>query len=397
MTPELRRQDFKPEANVEYERPDWLAEVEGVLETLNQGVMIADDCKRIIFVNDIFTEMTDIPLEDLVGRTSPEFFPAEDVPNLERLIAQGELAGRNRFEFYLPRKDGGRVPVVVTARRIEDPDGREFSIVTFTDITEQKRAEADLREANQQLEARAKEIEEELVLASRVQQSLAPKSLMWGGVAVETYYQPVRTIGGDFGMVLPSEKYLDLLVCDVSGHGISSALVANRIYTETMTQIDSGVGIGAMMRHLNRFVINNFGSSLFFFTLAAARILRSERWIEFAGAGHPPAMIVQPGKAPKLLESRSVVLGFLDDAVNGEASIEHPLRPGDRVVLYTDGLTDNFNANREMLGVDGLTELVRETSVLPLPEMKTQLLQRIAEYRSGPPADDMSLVLVEIP
>jgi sigma-B regulation protein RsbU (phosphoserine phosphatase) len=364
---------------------------------MNQGVMIADDCKRIIYVNDVFTEMTDIPPEEIVGRTSAQFFPPEDIPVLERLVAQGESVGRNRFEFYLPRKDGGRVPVVITARRIEDPDGREFAVVAFTDITEQKRAEADLREANKQLEARAHEIEEELILASRVQQSLAPKGLMWGAVSVETYYQPVRTIGGDFGLVLPSENYLDLMVCDVSGHGISSALVANRIYTETMTQIESGAGIGAMMRHLNRFVINNFGSSLFFFTLAAARILRSQRWIEFAGAGHPPAMVVQPGEEPRLLESRSVVLGFLDDAVDGEASIEHPLRPGDRVVLYTDGLTDNFNANRDMLGVNGLANLVRETAVLPLAEMKSELLHRIAEYREGPPADDMSLVLVEIP
>lgn len=130
MKPEPRRENFNPEAHVEDERPDWLAQVEGVLETLNQGVMIADDCKKIIFVNDVFTEMTDVPSEEMLGHTSAHFFPPEDLPQLERLIAQGESAGRNRFEFYLPRKDGGKVPVVVSARRIEDPDGREFAVVT---------------------------------------------------------------------------------------------------------------------------------------------------------------------------------------------------------------------------------------------------------------------------
>ena len=133
--------------------------------------------------------------------------------------------------------------MVIAAKTLEDPDGREFAVVTFTDITEQKRAETELRDANTLLEARAREIEEELTLASRVQQSLAPKSLVWGTASVETFYQPVRSIGGDFGLVTPSEDQLDLLVCDVSGHGISSALVANRIYTETMSQIERGEGL----------------------------------------------------------------------------------------------------------------------------------------------------------
>ena len=309
---------------------------------------------------------------------------------------QDSAPAATAFEFYVPQAAGTRLPVVISARRLEDPDGREFAVVTFTDITEQKRAETDLRDANTQLELRAHEIEEELTLASRVQQSLAPKSLLWGVAAVETFYQPVRSIGGDFGLVTPGDDALDLLVCDVSGHGISSALVANRIYTETMSQIERGEGLAPMMRHLNRFVIQNLGSSVFYFTMAAARLSRDGRSLEFAGAGHPPAMLVRPGETPRLLESRSVVLGFLPDAVDGEATMEVPVAAGDRLLMYTDGLTENFNAANEMLGIEGLSDIVRETSTLPLPQMKQQVLDSIAKFRHGPPADDMSLVLVEI-
>ncbi|MFZ0637263.1 MAG: SpoIIE family protein phosphatase [Candidatus Acidiferrales bacterium] len=383
---------------VENEQPDWLTQVEGVLETLNQGVIVADDCNRIIYANEIFLSMVERTAEEILCHTSADFFPKEDLPALQQHIARGEISGRNRFEFYLPKLGGGRVPVVVSARRIEDPDGREFSVVTFTDITDQKRAEAELREANRQLEERQREIQEELVLAARVQQSLAPKNLVWGGISVETYYQPVRSIGGDFGLVAPSdEDYLNLLVCDVSGHGIGSALVANRIYTETMSQIERGIALAPMMRHLNRFVIQNLGGSVYFFTLAAARLARSGRSLEFAGAGHPPAMVIRPGEAPQLLHSRSLVLGLLEDAVDGEATVEVPLHAGDRLMLYTDGLTDNFNEARDMLGVDGLAEVVREASTLPLTAMKDEILNRIAQFRLGPPADDMSLVLLEIP
>jgi phosphoserine phosphatase RsbU/P len=381
---------------LEHERPEWLEQIEGVLETLNQGVLITDDCRKIVFANEIFLEMIGRPREVIIGHTGMDFFPAEDAAALQRRVDVGLALGRNRFEFYVPQPDGARLPVVVSARQLEDPDGRQFSVVTLTDITEQKRAETELRTANTQLEARAKEIEEELSLASRVQQSLAPKSLVWGVASVETFYQPVRSIGGDFGLVTPTDDQLDLLVCDVSGHGISSALVANRIYTETMSQIERGEALGSMMRHLNRFVIQNLGSSVFYFTMAAARLSRDGRSIVFAGAGHPPAMLVRPGETPRLLESRSLVLGFLPDAVDGEAAIEVPVQHGDRVIMYTDGLTENFNDKNEMLGVDGLSEIVRETSVLPLPRMKDEILNRIAAWRLGPPADDMSLVLLEI-
>jgi sigma-B regulation protein RsbU (phosphoserine phosphatase) len=288
------------------------------------------------------------------------------------------------------------LPVLVTARQIEDRDGGFFAVVTATDITEQKRAENALREANAQLEQRHREIEEDLLLAARVQQSLAPKSIIWGNGGVETFYQPVRTIGGDFGLVTPGEEYLSIMVCDVSGHGIGSALVANRIYTETMSQIESGAALGPMLRHLNRFVMLNIGGTVFYFTLAVARLNRSGRLLEFAGAGHPPAMIVQPGQPPRLLESRSAVLGLLEDAVDREAAVEVPLVPGDRVVIYTDGFSETFNSQRDMLGVDGLSDIVRETSKLPLAEMKQEIVDRVAAWRSGPAADDMSLVVVEV-
>jgi serine phosphatase RsbU (regulator of sigma subunit) len=230
-----------------------------------------------------------------------------------------------------------------------------------------------------------------------VQQSLEPKSLVWGGLRVESYYHPVRSIGGDFGLVSPvEEEHLDVLVCDVSGHGISSALLANRIYSETIAQLASIAPLPDVLRSLNRFVMQNIGSSVFFFTLAAARIDRGGRRMVFAGAGHPPAMIARAGQEPRLLESRSMVLGTLPDAVDDESTLNVNLDPGDRIVMYTDGITDVFDSRGVMLGVPGIQKFVRETSALPFAEMMQGILDRVAAWREGPPADDVSLVLVEV-
>ena len=92
-----------------------------------------------------------------------------------------------------------------------------------------------------------------------------------------------------------------------------------------------------------------------------------------------------------------MVLGLFEDAVNSDASIETTLQKNDRVIIYTDGLTENFNSKHEMLGVDGLKEIVTQASALPLAGMKDQILDRVAAWRDGPAADDVSLVLVEIP
>ena len=382
---------------MEAQRPDWLLQMEDVLETLNEGVMILDDCRKIIYINSCLENMFGFPASDIVGHPGSDFYTQAEYDFILKQTEKRHDLGQNRFEFVLPVKDGKRLPVIISSRNFEDPDGLQFAVVTFTDISEQKDAEARLRLANSQLEKRQAEIEEDLLLAARVQQSLAPQSLVWGNLRVDAYYHPVRTIGGDFGLVSPlDERHLNLLVCDVSGHGIGSALVANRIYSETMTQLGSGRPLAEILRHLNRFTMQDLGSSALLFTLAAARIDVGGRRMIFAGAGHPPGMIVTPGEEPRMLESRSMVLGALPDAVAAEASLEVDLKRGDRVVLYTDGISEVFDASGEMLGTEGVQKIVRETAMLPFGDMQQAMLNRVAAWRDGAPTDDMSLVLLEV-
>jgi phosphoserine phosphatase RsbU/P len=130
--------------------------------------------------------------------------------------------------------------------------------------------------------------------------------------------------------------------------------------------------------------------------LMAARLNRGSSTIELAGAGHPPAIIVSRDRVPRLLESRSAVLGLLEDAVAAEATLQVPILPGDRLVIYTDGLTESFNSQEEMLGIEGLKEIVCATAPLPLPTMKREIIDRVAAWRGSPAVDDVSLVVLEI-
>src|ERR1700691_5024404 len=150
-------------------QPEWIAQGRDVLETLNQGVIITDECPRVVYTNTVFREMVGRNDDELVGQYVKDLFPPEDVPGLLSRIALGRMQGQDRFEFYLPQVAGDRLPVVISARQIEDPEGRIFAIVTSTDITEQKSSEMDLRRANLLLEARERAMEEDLLLAARIQ------------------------------------------------------------------------------------------------------------------------------------------------------------------------------------------------------------------------------------
>jgi phosphoserine phosphatase RsbU/P len=379
------------------EQTEWLKQMEGILEMLNEGVAIMDDCQRILFVNKCMERLLGAPRSELIGKTANAIYSGKDYQYTQERRALVKGVGYDRFEFFVPRSDGTHVPVILSSRELEAPEGNLFSVITCTDITEQKKAEQSLRDANIQLERRAEEIERDLALATRVQQSLAPHALQWGRLAVETYYMPVRTIGGDFGLVAPLDgTHLDLLVCDVSGHGISSALLANRVYTETITLLRNGMELGEMLRTLNRFVIANIGVSGFTFTMAAARLDQTGRQLIYAAAGHPPGLLISPSGELRKLAPLSTVLGALKDAVPPEASEEFKLSAGDRLMLYSDGLIEVWNRENEMLGVEGLERIARSAAALPLPAMRQTIIQSVNSYSAEPLQDDVSLVLAEV-
>jgi PAS domain S-box-containing protein len=382
--------------NFNIKTPEWLRHMESILEELNEGVVIVDDQLRVVFANESLLRLGMYSRKEICGRKPDAIFPAQDIPHLLQQHESGHRHGRSRSEFYLPRKNGEKIPAIFSARYIQGPDRQEYVLLIVTDISAQKRVEEQLRESNAQLEKRQMEIEAELSLAARVQQSLVPRSLVWKDVAVETYYNPARTIGGDFGVVFPhSDDVLTVLMCDVSGHGIGSALMANRIYSETMHQLEREAGPGNMLRHLHDFVHDHIATDGFYFTMAAVRLSMRGRRATFAAAGHPPALLLSKGTVRRL-SSQNGILGCLSETAPSKSAEEIDLEPGDRLILYTDGLVEVFDSRDDMLDVEGLETLVYQSATRTLPKMSQAILDGVAAWRHGPLADDVSLIIMEV-
>lgn len=382
--------------NAMIQAPDWLRQTENILEELNEGVAIVDNQLRVVFANEALLRLGDYKRGEIQGRTPETIFPAEDVPYIVRQHEAGHRYKHNRNEFYLPRKDGEKIPAIFSSRVIQGPDGQEYVILILTDISAQKLVEEQLRESNILLEQRQNEMDTELALAARVQQSLAPRSLVWQDLTIEAYFSPAHTIGGDFGVVQPQgDEFLNLIVCDVSGHGVGSALMANRMYSETLHALERRKGPATLLRQLHDFVQDRIAVDGFYFTMAATRFSQQGRHVTFAGAGHPPAILVSNGVLRRL-DSQSGILGSVSEIAPSESVIEIELLKGDRLIFYTDGLVEVFNSLDDMLGIEGLEALILESAERPIRELKQAILDGVTTWRHGPLSDDVSLVIVEV-
>ena len=105
-----------PKANIE--APDWLRQTESILEEMNEGVAIVDDQLRVVFANEALLRLGQYKRDEIQGRTPDAIFPAEDVPSIVQQHESGHRYRHNRNEFYLPRKDGEKIPAIFSGRVI---------------------------------------------------------------------------------------------------------------------------------------------------------------------------------------------------------------------------------------------------------------------------------------
>ena len=111
--------------SIETQKPEWLTQMETVLEVLNEGVVIADDSHRILFANSRFVDMTGIPRQDLIGFDPSCFYSSHELDFVRQQIDVAFRTGHNRYAFVLPRKGGGRLPVIISCLLYTSPSPRD--------------------------------------------------------------------------------------------------------------------------------------------------------------------------------------------------------------------------------------------------------------------------------
>lgn len=251
------------------------------------------------------------------------------------------------------------------------------------------------------LSQRYGEVRRELTDARKIHESLFPSPLETGPVRMSYRYAPMRQIGGDFLYVcnapprgVVGEDGLNVVLIDVTGHGIPAALTVNRLHgeLERIFAEDPLVSPGEVLSLLNRYVHLTLAPHSIYGTAVCLKIDPEEGVVEFASGGHPPAYIRAVDGTIERLDSTSFVLGACPDEAFDPEPRTHRFGPGDSLIVYSDGVTEARDPDGRMLGLLGLEALLAGRVVGADGAWPDTLASELDAYRQAPPEDDTLVV-----
>ena len=244
-------------------------------------------------------------------------------------------------------------------------------------------------------ERRLLALENELAIAREIQASTLPSSVPEiDNLRIYAAYRPMTAVAGDFYEFLPVDRQrLGILVADVSGHGVPAALIAAMIKM-AVKSIESCVqSPGDVLRGLNRMLSEQPPDQ--FVTAAYLFVDTRNHLARYSAAGHPPLLLLREG-ALQRIESNGLVFGAMPEP--HYPVYDMPIRPGDRLLLYTDGVIEPQDAGGESFGERRLEQVVRKNQSCPPAHLVDQLLSEIRLWQpaSLPQQDDITLIVIDI-
>jgi phosphoserine phosphatase RsbU/P len=237
-------------------------------------------------------------------------------------------------------------------------------------------------------------LDRELANAADMQRMLLPRTMPdHPSVDFAAFYQTSRHAGGDYYDIIPIGPHqFGVMVAVVSGHGAPAAIVMAMIRAVLHTFPGQPVHPPAVMDHINRHFQFLWDTAMFATAIYGVLDVERRTWRSTC-AGHPPPILVRKGRgaAPLHAERTQMLLFTHLEAVGCS---EQALQPGDRIVLYTDGITDRHSPDGTMFDEDGLVSALDRVPALAPVSMVERLMIDLEAFAGGLEADDDQTLLV---
>jgi phosphoserine phosphatase RsbU/P len=242
-------------------------------------------------------------------------------------------------------------------------------------------------------EERAKhQLQEELQLARTIQQSLLPKALpVKGWLQASGSSVACHEVGGDyFDVTEVNPRCWSAVVADVSGKGVSSALLASLLQGALITVTGEPEALKPRMERLNQFLYDRTGGEKYATVFHC--LLHSYGQFQYINAAHCPAVLVRPSGRLSFFDATGMPVGLVEGAEFTLA--DGTLFSGDKLVIYSDGVTESQNAAGEFFGKKRLSDLLTAHAAEPCVAIHDAIQQAVAAFSEGAPASDDITVLV---
>lgn len=247
-----------------------------------------------------------------------------------------------------------------------------------------------LRETREKLAQRLLAIQKELETARLIQQSILPETTpQIDGLDIAARYVPMASVAGDFyDFIVVDKKHVGILIADVSGHGMPAALIASMLKIALAAQSAHANDPARVLQGLNQALCGKFQHH--YVTAAYVFVDMDQRTLTYAGAGHPP-LLMWGAASPSVRDvtENGLFLGKFPFATY--SSLEVPLVPGDRGLLYTDGISEANNPQGAEFGTERLRQFLdaeRNGSASQLADRLLEELGRWSARGQGADLDD---------
>jgi sigma-B regulation protein RsbU (phosphoserine phosphatase) len=233
------------------------------------------------------------------------------------------------------------------------------------------------------------EIQSELELARRIQQSILPGDFPAStNFCVAARYVPMTAVAGDlYDFIVINHRQAGLFIADVSGHGMPAALIASMVKMAAISQRNLAAHPAQLLAGINIALTGNTQGQ--YVTAAYVYLDADKRELRYAAAGHPPMLLLREGIVTEIVEN-GLLLAASDAAEYSERAL--PLKNGDRLLLYTDGLVEARNLESKMFGEESLIAVLRETGGVSPADAADRLIASIKNWAKS--QDDDLTVLV---
>ncbi len=236
--------------------------------------------------------------------------------------------------------------------------------------------------------------EQELQRAREIQQSLLPKEIpQLPGIAVATAWHPARAVGGDYFDVLRLDgDRLAICIADVSGKGVPAALLMANVQASLRASVRDLDSPARVCGIVNGMLCESIAANKFV-TFFCGVLDANTRTFLYCNAGHPYPILVSDGAA-QALDHGGAVLGVFPSWNYQDFSVN--LKSGDRLLLFTDGITEAEDAQGEEFGVDRVAAFGKAHAASSAAELNKQLLTQVSDFCGAQFQDDATLVVLAV-
>ncbi len=231
--------------------------------------------------------------------------------------------------------------------------------------------------------------------AREIQQGLMPKQIpQIPGVEISGSWRPARIVGGDYFDVFSfSERRVGLCIADVSGKGMPAALLMSNLQAVVKALASENTSPKELVEKVNRVMCRNTTEAKFI-TLFYGLLDVDGKTLRYANAGHNAPILTRKDGAQVRLEEGGLILGIFQERSYEQGEIE--LRPGDRIVMFTDGVSEAVDGEGEEFGEERMAELSRCARQLSAEALRRRLLERVTEFCAGGFDDDATILVVAV-